>query len=81
MAMAVMRIPYVDISHAIPYSYIEEPVTKRSAGISKFDQAKVTDFQLHEFSQAIWQQSNQGPLKMLKKNYFHLFLSESHSQE
>ena len=44
--MAVMRIPYVDISHAIPYSYIEEPVTKRSAGISKFDQAKVADFQL-----------------------------------
>ena len=44
--MAVMRIPYVDTSHAIPYSYVEQPVAKRSAGISKFDQAKVTDFHL-----------------------------------
>ena len=46
MAMAVMRIPYVDTSHAIPYPYVEQPVAKRSAGISKFDQAKVTDFHL-----------------------------------
>ena len=44
MAMAVMRIPYIDTSHAIPYPYLEQSVTKRSAGISKFDQAKGTDF-------------------------------------
>ena len=42
--MAVMRIPYIDTSHAIPYPYLEQSVTKRSAGISKFDQAKGTDF-------------------------------------
>ena len=44
--MAVMRIPYVDTRHAIPYTYVDQPVAKRSAGISKFDQAKVTDFHL-----------------------------------
>ena len=44
MTMAVMRIPQIDDGHAIPYSFVEQSVDKRSAGISKFDQAKGTDF-------------------------------------
>ena len=43
MTMAVMRIPNIDDGHAIPYSFVEQYVDKRSAGISKFDQAKGTD--------------------------------------
>ena len=55
--MAVMRIPYIDTSHAIPYPYVEKSVTKRSAGISKFDQAKGTDFNfdlLQKFWRRMW---------------------------
>ena len=55
--MAVMRIPYIDTSHAIPYPYLEQSVTKRSAGISKFDQAKGADFNfdlLQKFWRRMW---------------------------